>query len=196
MLMEIRQDLITEELPMPTPAADPKMIPISALPYRVQRSLEALNINVQHLHVTPEYMRLILSKMNQGEMVLSIGGNRSNEAMVIGRYENREWVPYTADEMRARKISFAIKQGWIANESEWTQAVETRVDTYNRTQTEAQEAAYALGEALALSPESGVLVSGGASGTDIRGIVGNVGKGATRNLKACLLYTSPSPRDS
>ena len=186
MLMQIRRELRAGTLP--EPATNNRILGAEELPYRIRRALEGLNIDAEHFHTTP-LVRSILSRINQGKLVLSVGGGRTDASAQTRKNEGGQWVDMTPEEMRERKIGLAIRKGWIAEESGWNQKIEARVDAYNQTQKDGADAAFAVGEALAT--QNGVLVSGGAAGADIKAIEGNVGRGRRRNRGAASLAVMP-----
>ena len=190
MLMQLRTELRqTGGLTAPQAVVNNKIIDVEELPPRVRRALEALGINAQHLY-TNEWIRFILSRINQGNLVLSVGGGRTDVSAQTRKTDSNEnWVNLTSDEIRQRKVKLATDKGWISDESQWNIEIESRVDTYNRTQAEGADAAFAVGEAL--STQNGVLVSGGAAGTDIKAIEGNVGKGRKKNRGGASIAVLP-----
>ena len=173
MLMELRASLIEGTVKTRPGTTDPKMMAVADLPDYVQRGLEALNLNVQHIH-TFRKVRQIVEKIKNGAMVTGVSGGRRDFSSVTGYADpDGNWVDFDTEELLARKVDLAMRKGWITNESQWNAEVEERVDVYNDTQKKAADAAFAF--SIGLRSYNSVVATGGAFGTDISAVRGAVG---------------------
>ncbi len=175
-LMQIRQQLKDGKIPVPTPAdAEPAgQMPFADLPPRMQSAADALGIDIRslYLHNTAE---MILNKAAQGNLTFGIAGSQRNNSSFSSMGE-------TEEQTRQKKIDVATRLGWITDASEWDQAVEERIDAYNKAQGEGANAAAAL--ATALNEE--IAVTDGTFGTG-REVV----KAVTKQKRANVLVAMP-----
>ena len=195
MLEQLRSELRQGNVTVREPTQKQGMMSVSDLPKHIRDGLEAIGISAQFLH-TFRNIDQILAQINNGEIVVGVGGSRRDKSATTGYYQGLDWVNLSPEEIRSRKVELAQKLDLITEESEFTEDVEAAIDAYNRTQQSGADAAYAVGEALT---RRGVVATGGAIGSDISAVSGAVGTRRTKRDGSAIVMMptgiskTPSP---